>query len=175
MISTMAEHGVTQTGRAVAGQLTPRARRSRSPIRLCCLSIAAVALLLSSVSAAQARTITVSSSGTLRFTKTRGTLIEAAGSISGTLAGSLSVHISFNSNSRMAATFSGSLHGGQLSGRASGEYYPSGSTTIYEGSATVSSGSGSYAHARAVGVHVSGSVSRSRRIVTIRLSGHLDE
>lgn len=117
----------------------------------------------------------MSSSGTLKFTKTHGSLIEADGSISGTLAGSLSVHISFNSNSRMTATFSGSLHGGKLSGRAGGEYYPSGSTTIYEGSATVSSGSGSYAHARAVGVHVSGTVNRSRRIVTIRLSGHLVE
>jgi hypothetical protein len=137
--------------------------------------LTAAALLSSSVTAAQARTVTASSSGTLRFTKTHGSLIEAAGSISGTLAGSLSVHISFNSNSRMTATFSGNLRGGKLSGRVSGEYYPSGSTTIYEGSATVSSGSGSFAHARAVGVRVSGTVNRSRRIVTIRLAGHLTE
>jgi hypothetical protein len=137
--------------------------------------LVAAALLLSSAIAAQARTVTVSSSGTLKFTKTHGSLIEADGSISGTLAGSLSVHISFNPNSRMTATFSGSFHGGKLSGRASGEYYPSGSATIYAGSAGVSSGTGAYAHARAVGVHVSGTVNRSRRIVTIRLAGRLDE
>jgi hypothetical protein len=172
----MDKYEITPIGKTMAGKPTPRGRRSISPIMLCSLSLAAAALLLlSSVTAAQARTVTVSSSGTLKFTKTHGSLIEAEGSISGTLAGSLSVHISFNSNSRMMATFSGSLHGGKLSGRASGEYYPSGSTTIYSGSATVSSGSGSYAHARAVGVHVSGTVNRSRRIVTIRLSGHLDE
>jgi hypothetical protein len=161
--------------RGMAEKLTPRGRRTGSPIGLRCLSLMAAIVLLSSATAAQARTVTASSSGTLKFTKTHGSLIEAEGSISGTLAGSLSVHISFNSNSRMAATFSGSLHDGKLSGRVSGEYYPSGSTTLYEGSATVSSGSGSYAHARAVGVHVSGTVNRSRRIVTIRLSGHLDE
>ncbi len=171
----MAKYNIP-TRKAVAARPTARGRRSsRLPIRLGCLSLAAAALLLSSVTVAQARTVAVSSSGTLKFTKTHGSLIEAAGSISGTLAGSLSVHISFNSNSRMTATFSGSLHGGKLSGRVSGEYYPSGSTTIYEGSATVSSGSGSYAHARAVGVRVTGTVNRSRRIVTIRLTGHLDE
>jgi hypothetical protein len=166
---------ITPTGEAMAAKPTPRGRRVISPIRLCCISLAAVALLLSSAIPALARTVTVSSSGTLKFSKTHGSLIEAGGSISGTPAGSLSVRISFNSNSRMTATFSGSLHGGKLSGRVSGEYYPSGSTTIYEGSATVSRGSGSYAHARAVGVHVSGTVNRSRRIVTIRLAGHLDE
>jgi hypothetical protein len=171
MISVMAKHEITAVGETTSEKPTPRGRWTT---RLCCLSLAA-ALLLSSVTDAQARTVTVSSSGTLKFTKTHGSLIEATGSISGTLAGSLSVRISFNSNSRMTATFSGSLHGGKLSGRVGGEYYPSGRTTIYEGSATVSSGSGSYAHARAVGVHVSGTVNRSQRIVTIRLSGHLDE
>ncbi len=155
----------------MAERPTPRI----SLIRLCCLSLAAAALLLSSVTAAQARTVTVSSSGTLKFTKTHGSQIEAYGSIAGTLVGSLSVHISFNSSSRMTATFSASLHAGQLSGRVGGEYYPSGSTTIYEGFATVSSGSGSYAHAHAVAVHVNGTVNRSRRIVTIRLTGQLDE
>lgn len=95
--------------------------------------------------------------------------------MSGTLSGSLSVHISLNSNSRMTATFSGSFHGGKLSGRVSGEYYPSGSTTIYMGSASVSSGTGAYSHARAIGVHVNGTVNRRQRIVTIRLSGHLHE
>jgi hypothetical protein len=169
---------ITLTGEAMTEKPTPRGRRTIrtiSPIRLCCLSVVVAAMLLSSVTLAQARTVRVSSSGTLKFTKTHGSLIEATGSISGTLAGSLSVHISFNSNSRMTATFNGSFHGGKLSGRVGGEYYPSGSTTIYNGSATVSSGNGSYAHARAVGVHVSGTVNRSRRIVTIRLSGHLDE
>lgn len=172
----MARYEITPIGTTMAEKPTPRGRRTISPIRLGSLSLASAALLLlSSVTAAQARTVTVSSSGILKFTQTHGSLIEADGSISGTLAGSLSVHISFNSNSRMTATFSGSLHGGELSGRASGEYYPSGSTTIYNGSATVSNGNGSYAHARAVGIYVSGTVNRSRRIVTIRLSGHLDE
>lgn len=171
----MTEFEITPVGEATAQKPEPRERRAASRSRLCRLSLVAAALLASWVPAAQARTVALSSSATLKFTSTHGSQIEADGSMSGTLAGSLSVHISLNSNSRMTATFSGSFHGGKLSGRVSGEYYPSGSTTIYEGSATVSSGNGSYAHARAVGVHVSGTVSRSRRIVTIRLSGHLDE
>ncbi len=139
------------------------------------MSLAVAALLAVWVPAAQARTVALSSSATLKFTSTHGSQIEAAGSMSGTLVGLLSVHISLNSDSRMTASFSGSFHGGKLSGQVGGEYYPSGSTTIYEGSATVSSGSGSYVHARAIGVHISGTVNRSRRIVTIRLSGHLHE
>lgn len=171
----MAQFKITQAGNGSAEGSARRIRRAASSSRLWGLSATVAVLLSLSVASAQARTVTLSSSGTLRFTKTQGSLIEAAGRMSGTLAGSVSIHISFNSNSRMTGTFSGSFGGGKLSGRVGGEYYPSGSTTIYDGSATVSSGSGSYAHARAVGIHVSGAVNRSRRIVTITLTGHLAE
>lgn len=171
----VAEFEITQAGDGSAEGSARRVWRTASRSRLWGLSATAAALLTLSVASAQARTVTLSSSATLRFTKTHGSVIEADGRMSGTLAGSVSVYISFNSNSRMTGTFNGSFGGGKLTGRVGGEYYPSGSTTIYDGSATVSSGSGSYAHARAVGVHVSGTVNRSRRIVTITLTGHLDE
>jgi hypothetical protein len=123
--------------------------------------------------AAGAKTIALNASANLRITTSHGNNIQAQGPISGTFAGTLRVHVSLNSGSRMTATFTGSSRSGSLAGSVSAEYYPSGRVTIYSGSARIASGTGIYAHARGVGIKVEGTLNRSRHLITMRISGHL--
>jgi hypothetical protein len=145
--------------------------------RSVCVSLILATLAVFAVQApdASAKVVTLKASANLRITTTHGNDIEAEGTIAGTFAGSLSVHVTLSSGSRMTATFVGRSHAGKLAGSVSAEYYPSGSVNIYSGAARISSGTGSYAHASSDGVHVSGTMSRSRRLISMSISGRLSE
>lgn len=123
--------------------------------------------------ATSTRVISLIENASLRVTKTSGSILEAQGPVSGTLSGSLSLHTVVNSASRMTTSFVGAAHSGTLSGTTGLDYGVSGNTLYYTGTASITHGTGVYAHAHATGIHVEGTMDRKRRIVTIHISGRL--
>ena len=59
-----------------------------------------------------------------------------------------------------------------MTGSASGSYRNNGSTASFSGTLTITSGTGSYAHAHGSGLSFSGTIQRSNDAVTVHVSGH---
>jgi hypothetical protein len=128
---------------------------------------------MSTETAVSARIISLTESGTLRVTKSQGSIIEAHGPVSGTLSGLLSLHTVVNSASHMTTSFVGSSRTGTLNGTTGLDYGVSGNRLYYTGTASITRGTGVYTHAHATGIHVEGTMDRKLRIVTIHISGKL--
>jgi hypothetical protein len=137
------------------------------------------ALALPTVSAAvgaharAARTITLSDSGRLRLTSHHSLTLNEQGSASGTISGSIYIHLHIASTNRVTAEVSIYPSGGSLTGYASASYHPSGPVATFSGTMSISRGSGSYAGAHGSGLSFSGTVQRSNDAVSVRVSGRM--
>jgi hypothetical protein len=121
---------------------------------------------------AAARQERLAESGTLRMTKAAGFLVEASGQVTGTLHGILSLRLTLVSTSHLTATFTGHPHNGTLSGQGAGTYHLVGAVASFSGVATITGGSGAYAHATGGGVQVKGTMNRQKKIVTLQVAGN---
>ncbi len=121
-----------------------------------------------------ARTFTLSESGRLRLTSHHGFTLNEQGSATGTIHGTIYIHLHVVSTNRVTAEVniypSG---GGSLTGMASASYHPSGAVASFSGTMSIVRGSGHYAHARGSGLSFSGTIQRSNDAVTVRVSGRM--
>jgi hypothetical protein len=124
-------------------------------------------------SAVAARTISLTASAGLRITRSHGSNIEASGTVSGTLRGSMAAHIVISSASRMTSSFEGTGGSGSLTGKGVANYGVSGNTIYYTGTATVTGGTGTYAHAHATSVRFEGTMNRTQKKITMHINGAL--
>jgi len=129
--------------------------------------------LPSTTNAGAARTVSLHEHASLHITKREGSDLEARGAATGTLAGSLDLHIVVDSADRMSASFVGSSHAGTLSGRGQSSYVVSGNVLSYTGTVSISRGTGSYAHASGVGIHIEGAMNRERGTISMTISGEM--
>jgi hypothetical protein len=120
-----------------------------------------------------ARTISLNESGRLRLTSKRGFTLNEMGTASGTIHGTIYIHLRVASLNHVTAEVNIYPHGGSISGHASASYHVAGPTASFSGTMSVARGTGSYAHAHASGLSFSGTIKRSNDAVTVRLSGRL--
>ena len=156
-----------------------RSRISRSLAgALFATSACALALTLgtagaSGSTASAARTISLNDTAHLHRTSSHGFNLYESGSASGSLGGSISLHLDVVSTNRVTAQITvHPSHGGSINGSASGSYRNNGSTASFSGTMSITSGSGSYSGAHGSGLSFSGTIQRSTDAVTVHVSGH---
>jgi hypothetical protein len=123
--------------------------------------------------AAAARTITLNDTGHLRETSHKNFYLNYSGQASGTVAGTIYLHLHVINTSRFTAELSVYPRGSSMSGTASGSYRNNGPTASFTGTLSINRGTGSYSHAHGSGISFSGATQRSNGDTTVRVNGHL--
>jgi hypothetical protein len=93
------------------------------------------------------------------------------GLVSGTLAGSVAAHVETIASTSGQATITLYLSKGTISGRAPTHGRVVGATAYFEGSMSITGGTGSYAHASGSGLKFKGTINRQNFRVTAQLHG----
>jgi hypothetical protein len=137
------------------------------------LALAAGTAGASGSTAATARTITLNDIGHLRETSHRGFNLNYSGQATGTIAGTIYLHLHVTSTNRFSAELSVYPRGSSMTGAASGSYRNNGATASFSGSLSVTRGTGRYSHAHGSGISFSGTIERSNGAVTVRVNGDL--
>ncbi len=120
-----------------------------------------------------ARTISLSESGKLHLTSHKGFTLNEQGSASGTVRGTIYIHLNVSSANKVTAEVNIYPHNGSLTGYGSAGYSVSGSYATFNGKLSIARGTGSYSHAHASGLRFTGTIQRRTDAVTVRLSGPL--
>lgn len=119
------------------------------------------------------RSISLSDSGRLHLTSHHGFTLNEQGTASGTIAGTIYIHLHVVSTNHVTAEVSIYPKGGSLTGLASASYRPSGAVASFTGTMNIARGTGSYSHASGSGLSFSGTIRRSNDAVTVRVAGHM--
>src|ERR1700683_3974081 len=152
------------------------AARVRRGLSMIAIAIAALALGDGSARAATAHaadTLSLNDTGRLHLTSHHSFTLNEQGSASGTISGTIYIHLTVVSTNRVTAEGTIYPHGGSLTGYASASYRPSGAVATFTGTMSVTRGSGSYDHARGTALSFSGSIQRANDAVTVHVTGPL--
>jgi hypothetical protein len=120
-----------------------------------------------------ARSLSLNDSGRLHLTSHKGFTLNESGSASGTISGSLYLHLKVVSTRSVSAELSVYPSGSSMTGVATGTYSNKGATASFSGTMSIVRGTGKYAHAHGSGLSFSGTVERSNDAVTVHVSGKL--
>ncbi len=124
--------------------------------------------------ATAARTENLRESGKLHVTgRPNGVKLNEQGSASGTISGTIYIHLNLSSQTRVSAEVNIYPSGGSLSGYGSASYRVEGADAVFSGTLSITRGTGKYAHARAHGLRFSGSIKRVNDATTVAVSGPL--
>ena len=119
-----------------------------------------------------AKTISLNESGRLHLTSKHGFTLNEQGTATGTAAGTIYVHLTAVSTSRMTVEVNIYPHGGSLSGHGSGTYHRVSGAAKFSGTMSIGSGSGSYSHIRGSGLSFSGTIEESNHdAITVHVTG----
>jgi hypothetical protein len=118
-----------------------------------------------------ARTFSLNENGDLHLTSKQGFTLNERGIASGTVKGTIYVHLTIVSSSRVTAELSIYPGGGSITARGSAGYHRESTSAHFSGSMSIERGTGSYAHARASGLSFSGTIQRSNDAVTVHVAG----
>ncbi|HWY18257.1 MAG TPA: hypothetical protein VNY27_06045 [Solirubrobacteraceae bacterium] len=127
----------------------------------------------SGATARAARTISLNESGRLHLTSHHGFHLNEQGAASGTIRGSIYIHLNVSSTNRVSAEVNIYPSNGSLTGYGTAGYHPNGGVATFSGSLSISRGTGAYARAHASHLRFSGTIQRSNDATTVRLSGPL--
>jgi hypothetical protein len=123
-----------------------------------------------------ARTIELDETGRLQLTSKHNFTLNEKGSASGTAVGTIYVHLTAVSSSRVTAEVNIYPHGGSITGNGSGSYRRSGTIAEFSGSMSIGRGTGSYARIHGAGLSFSGTIAESDRdAITVRVSGRVSD
>jgi hypothetical protein len=123
--------------------------------------------------AVAARTISLNETGQLHRTSHSGLKLNEQGSASGTIRGTIYIHLDVVSPNRVTAEVNIYPSGGSLTGTGSANYRVNGGTASFSGTMSIDRGSGSYAHAHGSGLSFSGTIQRLSGSVAVHLSGSM--
>lgn len=137
------------------------------------MALAGVGAAEASPVAHEARTLALKESGSLKLTSKHGFTLNERGQATGTIKGTIYIHLRLVSSSRVTAEVNIYPRGGSLSGSGSASYQVAGAIASFSGTLAVTRGTGSYAHARAAALRFSGAIQRRDDSVAVHLSGPL--
>jgi hypothetical protein len=135
--------------------------------------VAPVSAASSPAAAKLARTVSLRESGRLRLTSKKGFTLNERGTASGTISGTIYIHLHLTSDTRVTAEVNIYPRGGSLTGSGSASYHVVGGYAAFAGTLSITRGSGKYAHARASGLRFTGTIQRRDDSVAVQLSGHM--
>jgi hypothetical protein len=118
-----------------------------------------------------ARTISLNDTARLHLTSHHGFTLNEQGSASGTVSGTIYIHLNVSSTNHVTAALNIYPRGGSLSGNAYAAYQVKGSIANFKGTMNITGGSGRYSHARGSGLSFTGTIQRSSDAVNVRVSG----
>jgi hypothetical protein len=121
--------------------------------------------------ASGARVISLNENGSLHLTSKHGFTLNERGLASGTVRGTIYVHLSIVSSSRVTAELNIYPHGGSLTAHGNASYHKESTLARFSGTMSIERGTGSYAHARGSGLSFSGTIQRSNDAVTVHVAG----
>jgi hypothetical protein len=137
------------------------------------VGISSAAVSISSPPARAARTISLRETGHLHRTSSSGLKLNEQGSASGTIHGTIYIHLNVVSPSRVSAEVNIYPSGGSLTGSSSASYRVNGGTASFSGKMSIKRGTGTYSHAHGSGLSFSGTIQRLSGSVTVHLSGNM--
>jgi hypothetical protein len=159
-------------------------RRSRKLLTATALSVVAL-LLLAPLSAGErtssapatahtSRTVSLSEIGHLHLTSKHNFTLNERGSATGTVTGTIYVHLTAVSSTRVTAEVNIYAHGASFSGNGNASYHRGSTTASFAGSMSINRGTGSYAHVHGSGLSFSGTIAESRNdAITVHVSGRV--
>jgi hypothetical protein len=130
---------------------------------------------LAGASARAAGTISLNESGDLHLTSKHGFTLNEQGPASGSVSGTIYVHLQIVSSSHVTAEVSISPRGGSISGNATASYHRGSTMASFSGSLSISRGTGSYRNAHGSGLSFSGTIQKSNDAIAVRVSGRVSE
>ncbi|HEY3959696.1 MAG TPA: autotransporter [Solirubrobacteraceae bacterium] len=122
--------------------------------------------------ASGAKALSLNENGDLRLTSKQGFTLNERGIASGTVKGTIYVHLKIVSSSRVTAELSIYPNGGSITAQGSARYHKESTLARFSGSISIERGTGSYAHARGSGLSFSGTIQRSNDSVTVHVAGN---
>jgi hypothetical protein len=158
-------------GEWVRGRLTS--------VVVCALALAAGASIVGAAvagatAARAARTLSLSETGHLRLTSKHAFTLNEQGSASGTIAGTIYIHLHIaNNQGDVTAEVNIYPRGGSLTGYGSASYEVRGADAMFAGKLAITRGTGSFAGAHASSLRFSGEIARRTDAVVVKLSGPL--
>jgi hypothetical protein len=120
-----------------------------------------------------ASTITLNESGRLHLTSHHGFTLNEQGTTSGTVSGTIYIHLNITSTNRVTAEVNIYPRGSSITGSATASYHPSGGVASFSGTMTVERGTGRYKGAHGTGLSFTGTVQRVNDAVTVHVSGRM--
>ncbi len=122
--------------------------------------------------ASTAKALSLNENGSMRLTSKHGFTLNEQGLASGTVKGTIYVHLTIASSSRVTAELSIYPNGGSITAKGSASYHKESTLARFSGSIAIERGTGSYAHARGSGLSFSGAIQRSNDSVTVHVAGN---
>jgi hypothetical protein len=123
--------------------------------------------------ASASRTLSLSETGHLRLTSRHGFTLNEKGSATGTIRGTIYIHLHIVATNRVTAEVNIYPSGGSLTGYAHASYHVAGPTAGFSGTMSIARGTGRYGRARGSGLRFYGTIRRSDDAVTVYLSGRM--
>jgi hypothetical protein len=123
--------------------------------------------------ARSASTLSLNETGHLHLTSHHGFTLNEQGSTSGTISGTIYIHLDVVSTNRVTAEVSIYPSGGSITGQATASYHPSGGVATFSGTMSVVRGTGRYSGAHGSGLGFTGTVERSNDAVTVHVNGRM--
>jgi len=120
-----------------------------------------------------ARTFSLNDTGRLHLTSHHGFTLNEQGSASGTISGTIYIHLHVVSTNHVTAEVNIYPSGGSLTGYASASYHPSGGVASFNGTMSITRGTGRYSHAHGSGLSFTGTIQRSNDAVVVRVNGRM--
>jgi hypothetical protein len=133
----------------------------------------ATARASSAITGRASGTISLSDTGHLHLTSHHAFTLNEQGSASGTISGTIYIHLNVVSTNRVTAEVSIYPAGGSLTGYATASYRPSGAVATFSGTMAVQRGTGRYSGARGSGLTFTGTIQRTNDAVTVHVSGRM--
>jgi hypothetical protein len=118
-------------------------------------------------------TFSLAETGHLHLTSHHGFTLNEQGSGSGTISGTIYIHLHVVSTNHVTAEVNIYPRGGSLTGYASASYHPSGGVASFNGSMNIARGTGRYSHAHGSGLSFTGTIQRSSDAVTVHVNGRM--
>ncbi len=153
--------------------MMPAIPDGRVKMRRIIIAVAVVSSLAAPTTALAARTISLNERGRLHLTSHHGFRLNEQGTASGTIKGSIYIHLDVSSTNRVTAEVNIYPSNGSLTGYGTADYRSDGGQANFSGTLSISRGTGSYSGAHASGLRFSGTIQRSNDATTVRVSGNL--
>jgi hypothetical protein len=135
--------------------------------------LAAVTTPSRAATAHEASTLSLNETGHLHLTSHHGFTLNEQGTTSGTISGTIYIHLNVVSVNHVTAEVSIYPSGSSITGNATASYRPAGGIASFSGTMTVERGTGRYRGAHGSGLSFTGTVQRSNDAVTVRVSGRM--